>query len=108
MSSIEKFRSASALTNINFVTNNLFLGVKAIGFDQFLYSYEISLDYELLVQHNSQILRSMIKKDLGIFVLSDNSVNVVKLGQGRRKGRNGDGMIRQKSISKGDKKIKQI
>lgn len=59
MASIEKFKSSSHLADIAFVSNSTFLAVKTIEFDQFLYSYEIALDYELLVQHNSQVLHTL-------------------------------------------------
>lgn len=51
------------------------------------------------MQHNSQIVFGVYVGGIGVFVLTDNSVNVVKIGQTRA----GPGLRRQKSISKAEK-----
>lgn len=78
MSSIERFRSSTNLKNINFINNYQFIAIKTIEFDQYLYSFDINLDYELLLNHNSQIICKVCKNGLCIFALSDNSLNVLK------------------------------
>ena len=51
--------------------------MRKLGFEKKLFNFDVCLDYDLVLQHNSTLVHSIFSQNMTVLALSDNSFSIL-------------------------------